>query len=67
MTTVAAHRGRGLATLACAALIGMCEAEGLAPWWDCAAHNMASVRLAWRLGFGAAQPYRYCWWEATHA
>lgn len=58
-TLHAQHRGRGLATAACAALIAACEAEGLAPWWDCGAHNDASVHLVARLGFGAGREYRY--------
>lgn len=62
ITTHAQHRGRGLAIAACAALIAACEAESLAPWWDCAAHNEASVRLAARLGFGAGREYRYLEW-----
>lgn len=56
------HRGIGLATAACAALIATCEAEGLATWWDCAAHNAASIHLARRLGFGEGREYRYLLW-----
>lgn len=63
VTTHAEFRGRGLATAACAALIVACEAEGLATWWDCAAHNAASVRLARRLGFGEGGAYRYLEWR----
>lgn len=63
VTTHAQHRGRGLATAACATLIAACESEGLAPWWDCAAQNDASVRLARRLGFGAGREYRYLEWR----
>jgi GNAT superfamily N-acetyltransferase len=62
VTTDEQHRGKGLATAACAALITSCEAEGLATWWDCAAHNEASTRLARRLGFGEGREYRYLLW-----
>lgn len=62
VTTHEAYRGRDLATIACAALIAACEAEGLATWWDCAAQNIASIRLARRLGYHHEREYRYCWW-----
>lgn len=62
VTTDEQHRGIGLATAACAALIATCEAEGLATWWDCAAQNEASIRLARRLGFRAGREYRYLLW-----
>lgn len=63
VTTHEHYRQRGLATVACAALISACEAEGLATWWDCAAQNLASVRLAGRLGYGSGREYRYRWWQ----
>jgi GNAT superfamily N-acetyltransferase len=62
VTTDERHRGMGLATAACAALIAACEVEGVATWWDCAAHNEASIRLAWWLGFRAGGEYRYLLW-----
>jgi RimJ/RimL family protein N-acetyltransferase len=49
--TVEQHRGRGLATLACAALIDHCLARGLEPVWACRLDNGASHRLAETLGF----------------
>jgi GNAT superfamily N-acetyltransferase len=63
VTTHEQFRGQGLATIACAALIAACEAEGLATWWDCAAQNEPSVRLARRLGYGEGRAYRYRWWQ----
>jgi RimJ/RimL family protein N-acetyltransferase len=63
VTTHEHYRQQGLATVACAALISACEAEGLATWWDCAAQNLASVRLAGRLGYGSGREYRYRWWQ----
>jgi hypothetical protein len=62
VTTDQGHRQRGLATVACAALIMGCEAEGLSTWWDCAAQNVASARLARRLGYTGERQYRYVWW-----
>lgn len=49
--TVEAHRGRGLAREACAALIDEALARGLRPVWACRLGNLASVRLAESLGF----------------
>jgi RimJ/RimL family protein N-acetyltransferase len=62
VTTDEQHRGKGLATAACAALIAACEAEGLATWWDCGVQNEPSIRLARRLGFRAGREYRYLLW-----
>ncbi|MEN9938556.1 MAG: acetyltransferase, partial [Chloroflexota bacterium] len=63
VTTREDERGRGLATAACAALITSCEADGLSTWWDCAAQNTPSTRLARRLGFRDERTYRYCLWQ----
>lgn len=54
--TLDRYRGRGLATLACAALIDDCLARGLEPVWACRRENTASYRLAETLGF---EPVRY--------
>ena len=47
--TAADERRKGLATIACAALILRCLDEGLYPSWD--AQNMNSVHLAEKLGY----------------
>ena len=47
--TAEEERRKGLATIACAALILRCLDEGLYPSWD--AQNMNSVRLARKLGY----------------
>ena len=62
VTTHEAHRGRGLASLACWRLIQMCEAQGYETWWDCAKQNTPSVKLARKLGYQKEQEYRYVWW-----
>jgi RimJ/RimL family protein N-acetyltransferase len=49
--TAEAHRGRGLAREACAALIEDALARGLLPVWACRDGNVASRRLAESLGF----------------
>jgi len=49
--TAEAHRGKGLARLACAELIRhILEAKRI-PMWSCRADNTASVKLAEKLGF----------------
>jgi len=56
------HRQRGFATITCAKLIETCEAQGYSTWWDCAKQNIASARLARKLGYRDARAYRYVWW-----
>jgi RimJ/RimL family protein N-acetyltransferase len=62
VTTAEAYRGHGLATVACARLIEMCEEQGYRTWWDCAKQNTPSVRLAKKLGYQGEPEYRYVWW-----
>ena len=62
VTTAEAYRQRGFATIACAKLIELCEAQGYATWWDCAKQNIASTRLARKLGYQNEREYRYIWW-----
>lgn len=57
--TAPRHRGRGLATVACAALIDHCLARGLEPVWACRLENTASHRLAEALGFEPARHLPY--------
>lgn len=64
VTTAEPYRQRGLATIACARLIALCEQQGDATWWDCAKQNVASVRLARRLGYQNEREYRYVQWAA---
>ena len=53
--TIVPERRKGLATIACAALIRMCLEEGLYPSWD--AHDMNSVALARRFGYELSHEY----------
>lgn len=57
--TVARHRGRGLARLACEALIEHCLARGLEPVWACRLDNHPSYRLAESIGFVPARHLPY--------
>lgn len=63
VTTAEEHRQKGLASIACAKLVEMCEAKGYATWWDCAKQNTASARLARKLGYQNEREYRYVWWS----
>ncbi len=62
IATEKAHRGRGLATIACAHLIHWCEQAGSAAYWDCAALNAGSKALARKLGFQNERAYRLLAW-----
>jgi RimJ/RimL family protein N-acetyltransferase len=53
-----AYRGRGYAPIACAYLIQACEQRGYQPYWSCDAENMASIRVAQKLGFRQEQAYQ---------
>jgi RimJ/RimL family protein N-acetyltransferase len=57
--TVEQHRGRGLARLACIALIDYCLARDLEPLWACRLENRASHRLAEGLGFSPVRQLPY--------
>jgi RimJ/RimL family protein N-acetyltransferase len=62
IATQPVHRGRGLATIACAHLIHWCEQAGSAAYWDCAALNAGSRALARKLGFQNERAYRLLAW-----
>jgi RimJ/RimL family protein N-acetyltransferase len=63
VTTHAAHRGRGYATMTCARLIQACEEQGYETWWDCAKQNLASTALARKLGYQNEREYRLLAWS----
>lgn len=56
-------RRRGLATLACAALLGECLRRGLTPLWNCLASNTGSARTALRLGMEEGPPQCESQWR----
>lgn len=64
--TADAHRRQGLALAVCTKLIQECEARGYKTWWDCAAQNAASIRLAQKLGYRNGREYRYVWWSGRN-
>ena len=66
VTTADAHRRRGLALISCSRLIEMCETHEYSAWWDCAKQNVASTRLAHKLGFQNEREYRFVWWQRNN-
>lgn len=58
VVTPEAHRGHGLAAVAIAFLAERVGDRGLSMYWSCDADNLASVRVAEKSGFGAAQPFQ---------
>ena len=65
--TLPEYRGRGLAALACAALVDHCLARGVEPVWACRLDNTASHRLAESLGFAPTRRLPYFRVPSTEA
>jgi RimJ/RimL family protein N-acetyltransferase len=60
------YRGQGLATIACAHLIEICEDSGSRTYWDCAKLNLASAAVARKLGFQNERAYKLLAWFRQH-
>jgi GNAT superfamily N-acetyltransferase len=58
VVTADAHRGQGYARIAIAFLAETLAARGLAMYWSCDADNLASIRVADKVGFGPPHPFR---------
>jgi RimJ/RimL family protein N-acetyltransferase len=56
--TRAPYRGHGYAPIACAYLIQACEQRGYHAYWSCDADNLASIRVARKLGFRQELAYQ---------
>ncbi len=54
--------GQGLATVACAHLIQLCEEAGSHTYWDCVRLNARSRTLARKLGFQNERAYKLLAW-----
>jgi RimJ/RimL family protein N-acetyltransferase len=52
-----AYRGRGYAPVTCAHLIAALERRGYHAYWSCDSDNVASIRVAQKLGFRHQEPY----------
>jgi RimJ/RimL family protein N-acetyltransferase len=55
--TRASHRRKGYAEAAARAFIAACMERQVHPYWDCMAENVASARLAEKLGFARSHTY----------
>jgi RimJ/RimL family protein N-acetyltransferase len=64
VVTREAHRGRRLATAACAFLLRHLEDRGVTARWCCWAENARSIAVARRLGYHAPTPYRLVRYDA---
>ena len=58
--TEAANQGQGIATATAARFVAQALGRGLRPYWECRRANLASQRLAAKLGFTllSEEPYR---------
>jgi RimJ/RimL family protein N-acetyltransferase len=52
------YRGRGFAAVACAYLMEACTRRGYRAYWSCDADNLASLRVARKLGFRHVRAYK---------
>ncbi len=52
------YQNRGLATSVASAFVEHCEAKGIEPHWECSAENLASRRVAEKVGFVKEREYR---------
>ena len=66
MVTDHRFRRQGLGFRISAELIQDCEAMGFETYWSCDRRNLASTRLATRLGFRSAGSYRLVEYPALH-
>ncbi len=57
------QRGKGYGTLVAARLIQEIEARGGQSYWNCARQNLASARIARKLGYRSEKEYRCMVWE----
>jgi GNAT superfamily N-acetyltransferase len=58
VVTAETHRGQGLGSIAVAFLGEALADRGLAMYWSCDADNLASIRVANKVGFGAPRPFQ---------
>ncbi len=64
VVTKEAHRGRRLATAACAFLLRHLESRGVATRWSCYQANVRSITVARRLGYTRPAAYRLMRYDA---
>lgn len=57
--TVQAYGRRGIATATAAQFVQLCFDRGIAPFWECRANNIGSIRVAEKVGFTLLAEERY--------
>lgn len=57
--TVSGYERRGVATVAAARFVQECQRRGVQPAWECASSNLASIRVAEKVGFERIVEERY--------
>lgn len=57
--TVQAYERRGVATATAAQFVQLCLDRGVAPFWECRANNVGSIRVAEKVGFTQLAEERY--------
>jgi RimJ/RimL family protein N-acetyltransferase len=65
VTTQKPYEGRGYGTLTCAHLVQVCEARGFQTYWNCNTHNVASMKIARKLGYRTEKEYRLLYWSKS--
>ena len=60
-----AYRGNGYAPIACAYLMQLLERRGYRAYWSCDADNLASIRVAQKLGFRQEKVYQILEYSAS--
>jgi RimJ/RimL family protein N-acetyltransferase len=63
VTTHKPYEGRGYGTLTCAHLLMACESRGFQTYWNCNTQNVASVKIARKLGYRTEKEYRLLYWS----
>jgi RimJ/RimL family protein N-acetyltransferase len=63
VTTHKPYEGRGYGTLTCAHLVQACEAKGYQTYWNCNQQNIASLKIARKLGYRTEKAYRLLYWS----
>jgi len=65
VTTHKPYEGRGYGTLTCAHLVQACEARGFQTYWNCNTQNIASMKIARKLGYRIEKEYRLLYWSKS--
>jgi hypothetical protein len=63
VTTHKPYEGNGYGTLTCAHLVRACEAKGCETYWNCNQQNVASLKIARKLGYQTEKKYRLLYWS----